>query len=49
MHWYEDFAIFIHSNECYKRKMYLKNLADPDLAGNLHYAAKIITLRNRAR
>ena len=30
-------------------QMYLKNLADPDLAGNLHYAAKITTLRNRAR
>ena len=29
--------------------MYLKNLADPDLAGNLHNAAKITTLRNRVR
>ena len=29
--------------------MYWKNLDDPDLAGNLHNAAKITTLRNRAR
>ena len=26
-----------------------KNLAGPDLEGNLHYAAKITTLRNRTR
>ena len=49
MHWYKDFAIFSHCNECLRKKMYLKNLADPDLTGNLHYAAKISTLRNCAR
>ena len=49
MHWYKDFAIFSHSKLMNANANVLKNEADPDLAGNLHYAAKITTLRKRAR